>query len=66
MIKLYVARKFTGVTLHEDARYPGMWRVHSADGEVSDMVNLSRAKDAAIIFGCPGGRRGMDVNWKHA
>ena len=30
-----------------DDRYPGMWRVKSRDGELSDMVNLSRAKDAA-------------------
>lgn len=31
-----------------DHRWPGMWRFRLLpDGELSDMVNLSRAKDAA-------------------
>ena len=30
-----------------DERYLGMWRIHWPDGEVSDMVNLTRACDAA-------------------
>jgi hypothetical protein len=29
-----------------DDKYPGMWRV-SCDGRLSDMANLTRAKDAA-------------------
>jgi hypothetical protein len=33
-------------TLERDARWPAMWRVRF-DGALSDMVNLSRAKDAA-------------------
>ena len=31
-----------------DAVYPAMWRVRRADGSLSDLVNLSRAKDAAL------------------
>lgn len=32
-----------------DGKYPGMWRLRLLpDGNLSDMVNLSRAKDAAI------------------
>jgi len=31
-----------------DETYPGMWRIQHPDGWLSDMVNLSRAKDAAI------------------
>ncbi len=31
-----------------DAKWPGMWRVRSLDGSLSDMVNLTRAKDAAL------------------
>jgi hypothetical protein len=27
-----------------------MWRVRSTDGSLSDMVNLTRAKDAAIAI----------------
>jgi hypothetical protein len=33
-----------------DDRYPTMWRIHWADGSVSDMVNLTRAKDAAMAI----------------
>jgi hypothetical protein len=31
-----------------DERYPGMFRVLEPDGRLSDMANLSRAKDAAL------------------
>jgi hypothetical protein len=34
------------VTIVPDARYPGMWRVR-VSGKLSDMVNISRARDAA-------------------
>jgi hypothetical protein len=34
-------------TIEEDANWPGMWRVRFG-GKLSDMVNLSRAKDAAV------------------
>jgi hypothetical protein len=30
-----------------DAKWPGMWRARKADGTLTDMVNLTRAKDAA-------------------
>jgi hypothetical protein len=33
-----------------DDRYPTMWRIHWPDGSVSDMVNLARAKDAAMAI----------------
>jgi hypothetical protein len=33
-----------------DATYPTMWRVRWPDGSLSDMVNLSRANDAAARF----------------
>jgi hypothetical protein len=33
-----------------DERHPGMWRVRSPDGRLSDMVNLTRAKDAAATM----------------
>ena len=32
-----------------DAKWPGMWRVRWPDG-LSDMVNLTRAKDAIACF----------------
>lgn len=35
-------------TIVQDVRYADMWRVRLPDGTISDMVNLSRAKDAAM------------------
>lgn len=33
-----------------DGKWPGMWRLRLLpDGNLSDMVNLSRAKDAAVV-----------------
>ncbi len=31
-----------------DSQYPGMWRSRRADGRLSDMANLTRAKDAVL------------------
>ena len=33
-----------------DQTYPGMYRLTWSDGRLSDMVNLSRANDAAACF----------------
>ena len=33
-----------------DAAHPGMWRVRWPDGRLSDMTNLTRAKDADTCF----------------
>ncbi len=33
-----------------DAKYLGMWRAQWPDGSLSDMANLSRAKDAVARF----------------
>jgi hypothetical protein len=33
-----------------DEKHPGMWRVRSPDGGLSDMVNITRAKDAAATM----------------
>jgi hypothetical protein len=44
-LKLKLGRRVVA-TVQPDARWPGMWRVHCG-GKVSDMLNLSRAKDTA-------------------
>jgi hypothetical protein len=49
-LTLYVDGKNTGISVQQDSVHPEMWRVHRR-GEVSDMVNLSRAKDAAAVMG---------------
>jgi len=35
------------VSIVQDSRYPSMWRVRHPDGRSTDMVNLTRARDAA-------------------
>jgi hypothetical protein len=47
---LFIDGKNTGIRVQADERYPGMWRVHRR-GWVSDMANLTRAKDAAAVMG---------------
>ena len=34
----------------QDKTYPSLWRVRRLDGSISDMVNRTRAKDAAIAI----------------
>jgi hypothetical protein len=48
-------------SIEPDQSWPGMWRVRLPDGYLTDMVNLSRAKDAAGslalgVLNRPGGR----------
>ena len=43
--RLFHARRIVGRVV-PDGKYPGMWRV-KLPGGLSDMVNLSRARDAA-------------------
>jgi len=38
--------KKTVLGIISDARWPGMYRLRFADAHLSDMVNLTRAKDA--------------------
>ena len=49
-----------------DAVYPGMWRVVLPDGSLSDMANLTRAKDAAVVMADRGPpRRNQSLlSWK--
>ena len=44
----------SGVTVRQDGECHRMWRIHR-DELVSDMVNLSRAKDAAVAWARPRG-----------
>lgn len=71
--RLYLNNRFTGICVRPDEKYPKvMWRVHNEDG-VSDMVNLTRAKDAALTWGVrkmrPGSvgglRPGDVVRWEY-
>jgi hypothetical protein len=64
-MKLYIGGKFTGVSIEADAVYPGMWRIRRG-GRLSDMVNKTRAKDAAIAWARPRGLGGDETaQWHH-
>jgi hypothetical protein len=38
------------VRMMPDPRLPGMWRVRDRDGRMSDMANITRAKETSIRF----------------
>jgi hypothetical protein len=62
-LDLHIGRRKTGVSIKPDVVWPKMWRVHQGD-RVSDMVNLTRAKDAAIGWARPRGLgRTEVVHW---
>src|SRR5262245_13830122 len=48
--KLYEGRRALGWELVQDEKFPSMWRVKGPDGTLSDMVNLTRAKDAGRLL----------------
>jgi len=50
------------LTVVQDKKYQTMWRVKLPDGTLTDMVNLSRAKDAATLI---AGREGDPLHLLH-
>jgi hypothetical protein len=47
-LALYLGRRATGFVVVLDPVHAHMWRVRYPDGQLSDLLNLSRAKDAAV------------------
>ena len=71
--RLFRGTRVTGVTVRPDVNYRGMFRVHWPDTPggrgpralASDMVNLTRAKDAAMLWaGRSGGSASVSLKWK--
>jgi hypothetical protein len=61
--ELQIGNVPVGVTVEPDPRWPAMWRARSGE-RLSDMVNLTRAKDAAIAWARPRGLGGTEtVTW---
>jgi hypothetical protein len=48
--RLYVDGRLSGYSIEPDAKYSAMWRIKTPSGELSDMVNRARAKDAALAY----------------
>jgi hypothetical protein len=46
-LRLHSIRGRVLAVIEPERQWLGMWRVRMADGHVTDMLNLSRAKDAA-------------------
>jgi hypothetical protein len=46
-LRLFSSRGRVLASIEPDLTWPRMWRVRLPDGYLTDMVNLSRAKDAA-------------------
>jgi len=66
-LRLFIGTKFTGIIVRQDAKYPTMYRIHWPDRAPSDMVNLARAKDAAMRWaGREGGTSAKGLNWRMA
>ena len=64
ILDLFIGTRRTPVSLHPDPDWPGQWRIHRGD-QVSDMVNLTRAKDAAIAWARPRGLGSGEVaHWR--
>jgi hypothetical protein len=62
-VRLAIGGKLTGVSVEPDAAWPNVWRVHAGD-RLSDMVNLTRARDAAIARVRPRGLgKGEIATW---
>ena len=60
MWQLYIGQRFSGISVRPDEQWPGMWRIHHGN-RVYDMLNLTRAKDAAVSWAHPGGNQA--INW---
>ena len=48
--QLYLRTRSSGYSIVPDERYPQMWRIRRPNGSLSDMLNRTRAKDAAMAL----------------
>jgi hypothetical protein len=48
--RLLVSTRTSGYSIVRDARHPTMWRVRQPDGSLSDIINRTRARDAAAVM----------------
>ena len=49
--------KAPAISVVPDKTYPAMWRIKHRDGKLSDMANLTRARDAAFALAMDDYRR---------
>jgi hypothetical protein len=58
--RLRIGTRLTGLVVLPDIEYPELWRIHYK-GQVSDTVNLTRAKDASVSWVRPRGLGGHEA-----
>ena len=63
-LRLHPGSRSTGIMVCSDETWPGMYRVHLPDGHVTDMVNLTRAKDAAATLSNLCGGQLKLIRWE--
>lgn len=62
---LFIGNRDTGIKVIPDSTHPEMWRVRDRDGRLSDIVNLTRAKEASLSWAFPRGIAGRGrAEWK--
>ena len=62
--RLSIGNRFTGLVVCPDPQWRKMWRIHYG-GRISDMLNLTRAKDAAISWARSEGQGGgIGIRWE--
>lgn len=49
-LSLYLGTKKQDIAILPDPHFPEMFRLRRPDGSVSDLANLSRIKDAAMVI----------------
>ena len=64
----YASAKHPLAEIVPDGHWPTMWRVLWPDGTLSDMANLTRARDAAFVMAQKGppARDGQRLRWQSA
>lgn len=50
MISLFIGKRDTNIVIVKDDKYDKMFRIIWPDGKVSSMGNLTRAKEASILY----------------
>lgn len=69
--RLRIGTRLTGFTVEPDEKWSGMWRIHAPNGRASDMVNLARAKDSALLlarrkFAADHGSADFPIYWERS
>lgn len=67
--RLRIGTRLSGFFVRPDSKWPGMWRIHAPNGRISDMVNLSRARDACLAQARTTGARQAGnerITWESA